>query len=410
MLRRFDHTCHLSILKWRQGESTALGTARVDRERLIPLFDVPPAGDFDHEKRRPLTPTEHIRFFGHRLQQRWGQRVAFVDAAKIDDELHRTGLTRHPLTELLERARIARALALPVTSVTRSDEYQRATRRFVDGNPGFPICLRSTSSELDSITFASDVKGLLRDLGCSASAVFFVIDFNAQGNLPEAAIDDFVALLRDRINELPMLHNWLGLAVALSSFPTIVKLKPEEVKAFPRTDLKAYGKLLLSPEHLLRTPMFGDYALDASAVQKPQRRTPSAHLRYSTPSSYFISKGHSVRKPRGYEAIFPVAEALVGRDEYAGPDFSQGDSFIKDLANRSGKPGNAASWRWASTDHHLTANFRAINSLFGIVERETAKPPQQISLFRDLESPPIAPAHSSGQRVPTDPNDPSEEG
>jgi len=305
---------------------------------------------------------------------------------------------------------MARALALPVTSVTRSDDYQRATRWFVDSNPGFPICFRITSSELDSTTLTSDVKGLLRALDCSASRVLFVMDFNAQDNLPEAAIDDFIALLRDRINELPMLHNWLGLAVALSSFPTVVKLKPEEVKAFPRTDLKTYSKLLLSPEQLLRTPMFGDYALDTSPVQKPQRRTPSAHLRYSTPSSYLISKGHSVRKPRGYEAIFPVAEALVGRDEYAGPNFSRGDSFIKDLANRSGKPGNASSWRWASTDHHLTANFRLINALLGITERETAKPPQQISLFENLESPPTAPAHPSDQRVPNNPNDPSEGG
>src|SRR5262245_46832336 len=131
MLGRFDHTCHLSILKWKQGESTALSTARVDRDRLIPLFDMPPAGAFDPEKRRPLTPTEHIRLFGHRLQQRWGQRIAFVDAAKIDDELHKAGLTRHPLTELLEKARAARAIALPVTSVNRSEDYQRATRRFV---------------------------------------------------------------------------------------------------------------------------------------------------------------------------------------------------------------------------------------------------------------------------------------
>jgi hypothetical protein len=62
MLGRFDHTCHLSIMKWKQGESTALGTARVDRERLIPLFDMPPAGDFDHEKRRPLSPRSTFDF------------------------------------------------------------------------------------------------------------------------------------------------------------------------------------------------------------------------------------------------------------------------------------------------------------------------------------------------------------
>jgi hypothetical protein len=363
---------------------------------------MPPAGDFDHEKKRPLSPTEHIRLFGPRLQQRWGQRVAFVDAANIDDELHKTGLTRHPLTELLEKARAARALALPVTSVTRSSDYQRATRRFVEHNPSFPVCFRITSSELDSGTFATDINGLLRELGCSVSQVFLVLDFNVQENLGESAIDDFVALLRDRINELPLLHSWLGLAIALSSFPSAIKLKPGEVEAYPRTDLQAYGKLLLKPEELLRTPMFGDYALDTSPVQKPQRRTPSAHLRYSTALSYVVSKGHSVRKPHGYEAIYPVADALVARDAYAGSSFSSGDHFINDLARRTRRPGNAASWRWAATDHHLTANFRAINSFFGIEEREVAKAPEQFPLFHEMESPPTAPAKGPGEVARTD--------
>src|SRR5262245_22642613 len=117
MLGLFDHTCHLSILKWKQGESTAVGTANGDRSRLIPLFEMPPAGNFDHERRRFLSPTEHIRLFGPRLRERWGQRPAFVDALMVDDEMHRKGLARHPLTELLERARLAKALAFPVTSL-----------------------------------------------------------------------------------------------------------------------------------------------------------------------------------------------------------------------------------------------------------------------------------------------------
>jgi GNAT superfamily N-acetyltransferase len=119
MLGRFDHTCYLAVMKWKYGESSALRTARVDRGRLHPLFEMPPAGDYDHEKQRPLSPTEHIRLFGPRLRERWGQRPAFIDAKMVDDEIHRQGLARHPLTELLERARLARALALPVTSLAR---------------------------------------------------------------------------------------------------------------------------------------------------------------------------------------------------------------------------------------------------------------------------------------------------
>src|SRR5882757_8018245 len=102
----FRHTDCLAILKWKQGERTALATFRPGPSRLHVVFDMPPAGDFDHEKQRPLTPTEHIKMFGRRLRDAWGNRVAFVDASCIDDELHKEGLTRHPLTELLERARL----------------------------------------------------------------------------------------------------------------------------------------------------------------------------------------------------------------------------------------------------------------------------------------------------------------
>ena len=410
MLRTFNHTCHLTILKWKQGESIAVGTARSPRGRLIPLFDMPPAGDFDHEKQRPLTPTEHIRLFGRRLRDRWGQRVAFVDAMMIDDELHKNGLARHPLTELLERARLAKALALPVTSIGRSDSYQRATRRFAENNPDLPICIRATSADLDSDTFAKDVIGLVRELSCKPSQTFFVLDFKDHGVLSETAIEDFVVLLQERINELPCLHDWLGLAVALSSFPRVIKLKPGDVQSYSRTDLLTYGKLLLNPKELLRIPMFGDYALDTSPIAKPQRRTPSAHLRYSTPKHYVISKGHSVKKPHGYEAIYSVADALAARADFMGRSYSEGDLFISQLADRSAGPGNAARWRWASTDHHLTMNFRAINSFFGIVELETAKPAPaetQGLLFADA-SPPSAPADTPDEfaKEPANGSDP----
>jgi hypothetical protein len=401
MLGRFDHTCHLSILKWRQGESSALSTARVVRERLIPLFEMPPAGDFDYEKQRPLSPTEHIRLFGVRLRERWGQRPAFVDAVMIDDALHKQDLARHPLTELLERARLARALALPVTSLGRSEEYQSATRRFVENSSGLPICLRATSADLDSDTFVGKIGELLDRLSCRPSQTFFVMDFKGQNALSEREVEDFVALLLDRISELPFLHEWLGLAIALSSFPDTVKVKVGEVKIYPRTDLLIYDKLLVNPKSLLRTPMFGDYALDTSSLREPQRATPSAHIRYSTLTNYIISKDNTVKKPYGYEAIYPAAERLVSRSEFMGRDYSEGDLFIDQLAQRVVRTGNAPKWRWAGTDHHLTLNLRTIKSLFGIVEPETAElarsAASQGSLFAELASPPTAPESPSDE-------------
>jgi T4 beta protein len=389
----FRHTDFLAVLKWKQGERTALATFRAGPGRLHVLFDMPPAGDFDHEKQRPLTPTEHIKMFGRRLQDAWGNRVAFVDAGCVDDDLHKEGLTRHPLTELLERARLAGALACPAVTLSHSDEYRRAVHRFVERNPEFPICVRVESSDLDRPTFQTDLKGMLRELQCEPSRCFLVLDFKTLSIPMDDFLDEFVEMLADRIAELPFVHNWMGFAVALSSFPASIKLKPGDVKEYPRSDLSLYEKLISNPKALLRTPMYGDYALDTSPVQKPQRRTPSAHLRYSTATSYAVAKGTTVKKPYGYEAIYPVADLLTARPYFAGPTYSAGDAYISGLQQRTASKGNAAKWRWASTDHHLTVNEDAIAAMYGIAKVAPAVTPEptQADMFAREDSPSTAP-------------------
>jgi hypothetical protein len=391
----FRHTDCLAILKWKQGERTALTTFRSGPSRLHVLFEMPPAGDFDHEKQRPLTPTEHIKMFGRRLREAWGNRVAFVDAGCIDDELHKEGLARHPLTELLERARLAGALACPAITLSHSDEYRRAVHRFIEWNPDHPICVRVDSSHLDSPTFQTDLKGMLSELRCEPSRCFLILDFKALATPTDDVLEEFVEMLADQIADLPFVHNWIGLAVAMSSFPAAIKLKPGDVKEYARSDLPIYEKLISNPKGLLRTPMFGDYALDTSPIQKPQRRTPSAHLRYSTTTSYAVAKGTTVKKPHGYEAIYPVADLLTAQPYYAGPTYSDGDAYISGLQRRTASKGNAAKWRWASTDHHLTVNVDAIAEMYGmakvaqaVVLEATATQPD---MFANLDSPSAAP-------------------
>jgi len=360
---------------------------------------MPPAGDFDHEKQRPLTPTEHIKLFGRRLREVWGNRVAFVDAGCVDDKLHKEGFTRHPLTELLERARLEGAVACPAISLDHSSEYRQACRRFVERNPMLPICIRVEAKHLDSAAFQIDLRDLLGNLQCEPTRCFLVLDFKALETSIGEAQDEFVEILADRIAELPFLHNWMGFAVALSSFPTAVKLKRGEAKVYPRTDLSLYGRLISNPRALLRTPMFGDYALDTSPIEKPQRRTPSAHLRYSTPTIYAVVKGTSVKKPFGYEAIFPVADLLAAQLYFAGPSYSSGDEYIDALHKRTTSSGNAAKWRWASTDHHLKVNIDAIAEIYGLsrapVPLHIDAPPTQGNFFSALDEVSIPSEQSS---------------
>lgn len=150
--------------------------------------------------------------------------------------------------------------------------------------------------------------------------------------------------------------------------------------------------------------MFGDYAVDTTALQKPQRRTPSAHIRYSTLNEYIVEKGQAVKKPIGYDAIYPVADALVARSEFKGAAYSEGDKYFSDLANRATGPGTPSDWRWAATDHHLTLNVNAINAMFGIIEQEPASSVEPLSsqgiLFPELISPSTAPNDTKPLETP----------
>lgn len=393
----FRHSDYLAILKWKQGERNALLTYRSGPARLHVLFDIPPAGDFDHEQQRKLTPTEHIKMFGKRLHDAWGNRVAFIDAGMVDDEQHREGLTRHPLTELIERARMAGAKACPCISLEHSAEYRLAVQRFVTWHSELPICIRVGVRQIDEPNFPKNLVDLLQELGCDASRCFLVIDFKALDTPTEEAVEPFVETLIDFIARIPLIHRWLGFAVAMSSFPIANKLKPGQVGTYPRADLMAYRKLISDPRELLRTPMYGDYGVDTSPMQKPTRRTPSAHIRYSTPTGYAIAKGTTVKKPHGYDAIYLVADLLTSQPFFMGESYSQGDHFINSLQRRAKAKGNASKWRWASTDHHITGNLEIIARLYSlevVPAKQLLEPDYKEESLFALDSPSTAPTGS----------------
>lgn len=363
MLNSFRDATYMPILKWKVGEARALGTVRgVARDQILPIFDMQPAGAFDHEAGRALLPTEHIRSLGPRLYKQWGKRPVFVDGVRIDDERHREGISAHPLTELLERARLAGAVACPVTAIGRNIEYQAAVARFIEHHSPLPICVRVTTGDLESPEFGGRLRLLLWELGVEASRAVLVLDLGAMSlHDPQG----FAELLSRRINELPFLHDWLNIAVSLTSFPEKPQLKAGEARRYARTDWPLYKALFAGREYLLRLPIYGDYAVEFPVYNPPVRATPTAQFRYTSDSCYLIVKGTSVRKPNGYKAILPVAKALLAEPEFRGSYFSDGNAFIERLALIADETGNASSWRWAATDHHLTMVTEDLRTLMG---------------------------------------------
>ena len=375
MLGLLRSMSYLAIVKWKAGERRALASLWPSRKNnLTPLFEMPPSGDFDHEKQRPLTPLEHIRLFGKRLHDAWGRSLAFIDAMAVDDDTHKAGLLVHPLTELLERAQTARALACPATSLKHSPEYQDAVRRFAAHYSHLPIAIRvNPLDDMENESFAKEFANFLDYLGCTPDRVVLVLDFASLGALKPHEVESFVETVTERIYDAIELGPWLKVVTAFTSLPTLLKMKPNTVETFPRTDWAAY-RLLLERESALRSMVaYGDYAIDSAPFGKPSGPVaPSAQLRFSSEEHYVVVKGVQTKKPIGYAAIRPVAKTLVERDEFIGPAFCEGDAFVDRLVHdaKTGT-GNASTWRWAGTDHHFA---RVLADLATLAGREPTVP------------------------------------
>jgi hypothetical protein len=385
MLKRFGRARYLVALKWKQGEARAIGTARRPiKEDIIALFDMPPAGDFDHELGRVPEPTEHIKLFGPRLEKHCGSTPSFVDAVLVDDDRHSEGLARHPLTELLERGRLAGARPCPATSLDRSEAYQAAVLRFVRAHPEMPICLRLSPTQLERPTLASDVTTLLSKLECTANRVFLVLDLGGSGLTASDALP-LAELIADRVNELPMLNEWLNIAVLMTAFPEKIALKAGQSHRYERVEWTIFQSLWNMGDRLIRRPIYGDYALEYPGRYVTGQAQPVAQFRYTTKAAYLVIKGLTTKKPNGYGVIRDVARQLVAEPEYQGANFSLGDAFVDQLARSLGGSGNASTWRWAWTDHHLTTVWRDLRALAGlpldVAEEDQVLPIEQLSLI-----------------------------
>lgn len=370
MLGLLHSVSYLAIVKWKAGERRALESLWPSRRHwMIPLFEMPPAGDFDHEEQRVLSPTEHIKSFGRRLHDSWGHSLAFIDAKAVDDDIHKAGLSAHPLTELLERARLAKALACPATSLKHSPEYQNAVRRFVSRDSHLPIAIRvNPLDDMESETFSKDLQGLLDHLGCAPERVALVLDFASLGALKRAEVDGFVETVIERIYDAIALGPWLKVITAFTSFPVELKMKANTVETFPRTDWLAYCLLLERQPALRGVVAYGDYAIDCAPFAKSSGPiSPSAQLRLTGGDDYVVVKGEQAKQPIGYGAIRPVADILSRRDEFAGPTICDGDAWVARLArDPKAGTGNASTWRWAGTDHHFAQVLNDLAALTGV--------------------------------------------
>jgi len=369
-------------LPWKKGEVSAFKTAPTHiNNRTTPIFVIPPAGAFDHDEMRILAPADHIRIFGARLREARIDRPVFVDALHLDDERHRSAFNVHPLTALLERARLSKAMAWPVTSYDRSDDYQQAVakaRILHDSPVGIQIRL----ADLGSASLAKKLQNLSNQISCDPQDAVLIVDCGPLFFADEGKEGEFTEGLIQALNQLPNLHEWCQIVLAATSLGDIQKVKPNQHKLIRRSEWHIYRRLINRRRELLRRPIFADYGTDYRESLAPIKARPSAKLNYTTETSQYYVKGVNVATG-GYEAIFEVAKKIAESDHFMGADFSHGDARILLLSRQLASTGNAPTWRWICADHHLAVIMKSLYQSLGLTIVQTKEDPaiEQMEMF-----------------------------
>lgn len=350
----FNHLHYVPLLKGKQGEYGALRElADAAKERLTPLVDVPPI-PWDYDKEKPAKSIEsHLKSVPVNIAKAWGkQRPIFLDLYYVEPgKMTKDG--RHPLTWILEKARECEIILIPTTGFDRDDSYQDAVRKAA-GTDQRGVCLRVGSEDIEDIGEMRDAaKQLLKRCSLSPEACDVILD------LREISARDLNGLCEhicDVLRAFPYVNRWRTFTLAGSSFPmSLSGIQSNSVQAITRAELNLWKKVQADAKNLPRIPSFGDYGICHPEFpdfdMKLMRM--SVNLRYTTEAKWLVFKGRDARR-FGYDQFNELCAELVDRKEFAGPDFSWGDSYVERCANDLDGPGNASSWRKAGTNHHLT--------------------------------------------------------
>lgn len=381
-IMNWNEIIYVPQAKWKFGERNAIGRQKPEiADRIVPLFRLPPPGDFDPELGKTITPELYLKSFGGQLHEARGRRPSLLDGTAIQ-ELTNEESGDFLFAELLERAQLMGGRPIPVFSSKNTNEYCNVACRFARRHTEGAACLRIDLSDLEFLEDRKALLNLIDEAELSSRDCVLLVD---AGGLNVSDIDQFTQVLASHFARLVLPEDWQMVVWSSTSFPEKIKLKAGQSQSFERTDWKVFRRILEMGEMFPVNLVFSDYLLEFADNLAPFRATPTAQLRYSIESRYLVFKGESVRTGQKYGNIFPVARALVGSGIFKGESYSKGDEYIKRLTNPSSRTGHAGTWRWCSNDHHIALVTRQISAALG-VEIEavgTVVEPDQLQLIQN---------------------------
>jgi Beta protein len=356
----FDHRRYVPILRWKRGEWVALRYLAEDiRASITPLIEVTPKSFAPRRDGSVPTVSEALSKVAEDLASNWGWHPAFVDLWHLPGE-PRAGDGRSALEYLTSDAANRGASLIPVTGLSRSDEYQEAVATVAGwGSPR--ACIRLSPGGLNRPTVEVDLEQLVSRLGLERAQIDLIVDLQFVGDVPP----DWSAVLMS----IPHLEHWRTLTVASGSFPRDLTSFSVGHHRVRRADWLGWVRLVHTPQACERQPAFADYTIQHGLYNEPPgHANVSASIRCTSDESWVFLRGQGLLSENGAGSAQYSREAqwLCARPEiFCGREFSYGDRYIHERSIAVDPPGSPETLLRAGFNHHLTFVVRQIANLIG---------------------------------------------
>jgi hypothetical protein len=314
--------------------------------------------EFDFEEWEPkCTIDEHIAPFVGRYKTKWGTRPAWIS---VCDAICDTRLAdgSNILTTVFDGIRSNSGRAIPALKISSSPSTLDAVDSICKKDcRGAGIIL--SLEDLMSSTINHSVLTIAGRIGVAAKEVDLIIDLGAPAYEP---YPDFAAVLFYYLsNVLP--ESFRNLVIVGTSIPESYKDIAKGRDEILRHDWNFYRQLLSLFARSDANPVYGDYTIvhPNFSPQDMRKLKPAGKLVYTTENSWIIYKGGSFRDNPGQ--MHEHCQKLVATNDFRGEDFSHGDKFILQCAQREVGPSSQSNWKGVSINHHISQVLDDLSNL-----------------------------------------------
>ncbi len=326
------------------------------RKTITPCLEVLPTALPDDPNKLRHAASELARNVG----RSWGTDPLYVDLSYIQQGLCAED-GEHILSLLASAAAEYHIKPIFTVWLYQNEPFKTAAADAVHIQD-LGAAIRLNYVDLDKSDIAVGLNALVSRLGLTRAStdVFVECGIIDDNNPPDY---DWLC------SRIPNIGDWRRFAVSGGAFPRDLMAFSVGRRTQPRYEWLHWQSWALAPKlESTRIPEFSDYTIQHAVFHEPPPgANPSASIRWAAETYWVIMRGQALRRKTKQGAAANQyranAQLLSEFEEFSGPDFSFGDRYVWEVANKLTGPGTPATWITAGVARHITVSSHQVASL-----------------------------------------------